>query len=441
MLRRIRIQNYKSLVDSDVTLEPLTVIFGPNAAGKSNFLDALQLLSRLATSRTLKEAFESPYRGTPLESFTFGNDGIQGLLAQETAAFSIEADVELSTAVVDAVNQQIREMKRTRPMDHDGNGRGDSSKLSLVRERHLRYRIEVEILPRSGFLRVADEYLTALNTKGQPTGKRLPFLERVENKLHVRMEGQSHPTYYERFLDHSMLSLPFYPPHYPHLVAMRMELASWFFFYFEPRERMRAPNPVREVRHIGLMGEELAAFLNTLRALDERQFRAVEQALHMIIPSITGIDVGVNSLGEVELRLIEGTTPIPARVLSEGTLRVLGLLALSGAKEPPSLVGFEEPENGIHPRRIQLIAELLRTRAASGDSQVIVTTHSPLLPDLIPDTNLYICRKRHGRTSLDRFLSTFGGPLGRQPDIDHALNDDDEPLTASERIMRGDFDA
>src|SRR5437764_582830 len=111
MLRRIRIQNYKSLVDVDVRLEPLTAIFGPNAAGKSNFLDALQLLSRLTTCRTLKEAFEPPYRGTPLESFTFGPKGIQGLLEQETATFTMEADIELSHVVIESVNQQIRDMK------------------------------------------------------------------------------------------------------------------------------------------------------------------------------------------------------------------------------------------------------------------------------------------------------------------------------------------
>ena len=59
------------------------MLLGPNAAGKSNFLDALQLFAKLATSRTLKEAFEPPYRGKPLESFTFGKDGMKGLLAQE----------------------------------------------------------------------------------------------------------------------------------------------------------------------------------------------------------------------------------------------------------------------------------------------------------------------------------------------------------------------
>ncbi|HPO09482.1 MAG TPA: AAA family ATPase, partial [bacterium] len=69
MLKRIRIQGYKSIRDLDIKLTGLSVLFGPNASGKSNLLDALQLLSRIATSRTLKEAFEPPYRGKPLESF------------------------------------------------------------------------------------------------------------------------------------------------------------------------------------------------------------------------------------------------------------------------------------------------------------------------------------------------------------------------------------
>jgi len=335
MLRRIRIRGYKSLADLEVSLQPLSVLIGPNAAGKSNFLDALQLLSGVAVSRTLKEAFDPPCRGKPLESVTFGAEGLKGLLAQESASFSIEADVELSPAVVDSVNRQIREMKRPKAGD-DGSSTGSGAgSSSSVRERYLRYRVELEILPKSGILRVADEYLAALAADGEPTGKRKPFLERVHKRLHLRMEGQAHPTYHESYLDHTILSLPLYPPHYPHLVAMRQELASWFFFYFEPRERMRASNPVKEVRHIGLMGEELAAFLNTLRALDPAQFRAVEKSLRLIIPSVTGIEVGANDLGEVELRLLEGATPIPARVLSEGTLRVLGLLSLLGVKSHP----------------------------------------------------------------------------------------------------------
>ena len=112
MLKRVRIRGYKSLEDIEVRLSQLVVLFGPNAAGKSNLLDALQLLSKLGTSRTLKEAFDPPYRGKPLESFTIGQDGIKGLLEQARLSFSIEADLNLSGAVVEAVNRQIREMRR-----------------------------------------------------------------------------------------------------------------------------------------------------------------------------------------------------------------------------------------------------------------------------------------------------------------------------------------
>ncbi len=436
MLTRIHIQGYKSLKNVEVRLSELSLLFGPNAAGKSNFLDCLQLLSKLATSRTIKEAFEPPYRGKPLESFTFGEEGIKGSLEKDKLSFSIEVDVRLSNAVVDAVNRQIREMRRSGAQE--GETSGETKTASAVRERYLRYRIEVEMLPRSGILRVADEYLTALNSQGEPTGKRRPFLSREGERLHLRLEGQAHPSYYERYLDHSILSLPHYPPHYPHLVAMRKELENWLFFYFEPRERMRAANPVKEVRHIGLMGEELASFLNTLKALDERQFRAVEKALHTIMPNVQGIGVEVSNLGEVELTLIENGIPVPARILSEGTLRILGLLSLAGAKEQPSLVGFEEPENGIHPRRIQLVAELLKTRASSGETQYIVTTHSPLLPDLVPDESLYVCKRVDGETRIEPFSAW--GALAKRGEVERALMEA-EDLTVSERMLRGDLDA
>ncbi|HOE12871.1 MAG TPA: AAA family ATPase [bacterium] len=434
MLKRIRIQGYKSIRDLDIKLTGLSVLFGPNASGKSNLLDALQLLSRIATSRTLKEAFEPPYRGKPLESFAFGPEGIRGLLDQEAPSFTLEADIELSPATIDSVNRRIREMN---PSKANGVGKAKTSAsrpASFVREKFLRYRISVEILPKSGVLRVADEYLAALNTQGEPTRKRLPFLERdtEKDRLHLRFEGQAHPTYYDRYLDHSILSMPHYPPHYPHLVAMQRELASWLFFYFEPRERMRAKNPVKEVRHIGLMGEDLASFLNTLKSLNPRQFNAVEKALRMVIPEVTGIEVKVSDLGEVELVLREGDIPIPAGVVSEGTLRVLGLLALEGVKELPALIGFEEPENGIHPRRIQMIAELLKTRSARGETQLIVTTHSPILPDRIPDESLYVCQKQDGCTRIDSCAQWGKGELWRDKDIQEGLDG-----LMSERILRG----
>jgi hypothetical protein len=192
MLNRIRIQGYKSLRDVEVRLKPLSVLSGPNAGGKSNFLDALQLLSKIVTSRRLKDAFEPPYRGKPLESFSFGSDGLKGLLAQDALSFSLEVDFELSDAVVDAVNRQVRELKRSTDSKRE---QGETEPCQApVRERQLRYRIQIEMLPRSGILRVADEYLAALDSKGEATGKREPFLTRKDNRLHLCLEPQAHPT-------------------------------------------------------------------------------------------------------------------------------------------------------------------------------------------------------------------------------------------------------
>ena len=129
--------------------------------------------------------------------------------------------------------------------------------------------------------------------------------------------------------------MPHYPPHYPHLTAARRELESWLFFYFEPRERMRAANPVKEVRHIGLMGEELASYLNTLKAHEPRHFQTVEKALHLMLPNVDGIEIDVNDIGEVELRLKENGVAIPRPGVVRRHATAAGPAGLNRGKRRP----------------------------------------------------------------------------------------------------------
>lgn len=438
MLKRIKIQGYKSLADVEVHLGYLAVLIGPNASGKSNFLDALYLLSRIATCRTLREAF-TLHRGYPLESFTFGTEGIKTLRQQKKVSFCIEIDVQLSPAVVEKVNRRIEKMKPLPKTGAEDKASPASKRLPPVREKNLRYRVEIEMLPQEGILRVADEYLAALTAKGELKQNRKPFLERIENQLLMRLEREARSICYEYPLDQSILSMQHSPLHYPHITAMHHELASWFTHYFEPRERMRLPTPAKEVAHIGSMGEELASYLHTLKNHNERQFESIEKALHSIIPSITGIEVDVSDLGEVELNLREGETGMSIRVLSEGTLRLLGLLALVGAKDPPALVSFEDPETGVHPRQIRRIARFLEARRLLERTQYIVTTHSPILSDFIPVECLHVCRKIKGNTEIEPF-TTLMASIWPKLDIKEALQNEDE-LSISEFILRGDFDA
>ncbi|MDE0399931.1 MAG: AAA family ATPase [Candidatus Poribacteria bacterium] len=437
MLKRIKIQGYKSLVDVEVHLGHLAVLIGPNASGKSNFLDALQLLSRIATCRTLREAF-APHRGYPLESFTFGPEGIKTLRQQEKVSFCIETDVQLSPTVVEKVNRQIQRMKSIPTTDVGDKGNSTSKRLLPVREGNLRYRIEIEMLPKQGILRVADEYLAALNAKGEVKQNRKPFLERVGSQILMRLEGEARSICYDCPLDQSILSMQYSPIHYPHIAAMHHELANWFTHYFEPRERMRLPAPAKEVTHIGSMGEELASYLHTLKTHNERQFESIEKALHSIIPSITGIEVDISELGEAELNLREGEKGMSIRVLSEGTLRILGLLALVGSKEPPALIGFEEPENSVHPRQINRIAKFLDARRLLERTQYIVTTHSSLLLEFIRPEFFYVCRKVDGNTTIESFLTRMQS-LWPKLDINEELENEDE-MSRPKRILRGDLD-
>jgi len=89
VLTRVRISGYKSLQHVDVPTRQLTVVFGANTAGKSNLFDALSLLSRMVTQPNLDAAFDK-HRGAPLEAFSFGEKGLEDVLAKKSARFSIE---------------------------------------------------------------------------------------------------------------------------------------------------------------------------------------------------------------------------------------------------------------------------------------------------------------------------------------------------------------
>lgn len=424
MIRRVFVDGYKSLRNVDLKLDRLTVVVGPNAAGKSNLFDALRLLSRIVTRRSLAEAFEE-HRGDPLEAFDFSEGGIQGLLEKPEARFTIEVDVELDREVLERAERGIQQYRQSSE---------SKGKLRRVTEHLLRYRITVAITPKTGVLRVEDEFLGALKKDGRgelrPDERRAPFLEKVENRLRLRMEGQARPTEYEVGLNYAIASQPVYPPHYPHLIAFREEVAQWQFYYFEPR-LMREENPLKETHQLTPFGGDLAAFYYTLKRNQPEQFENIKRTLTTIVPMLEGLDVELTAEGRLRLKVQEHGVEYSAKVISEGTLRLLGLMAILSPTNSATLVGFEEPENGVHPRRLGLIADLLRN--ASARKQILVNTHSPLLPDYLKDAYLVQCKKENGRTVFVPLEEAKG--LFRHLTVEEAL----EETPISQRILRGDW--
>src|SRR5258708_38321341 len=146
---------------------------------------------------------------------------------------------------------------------------------------------------------------------------------------------------------------------YPDFDRLRPELSAWQTYYFDPRVAMREPQPPREVKDIGPRGEWIAPFLYRLKESEaySKYFRAIGRALRSAIPSIEGLDVDLDPRrGTLDILIRQNGAPFSSRVISEGTLRVLALCCIAGNPWPGELVAFEEPENGVHPRRIEVSA-------------------------------------------------------------------------------------
>ena len=95
--------------------------------------------------------------------------------------------------------------------------------------------------------------------------------------------------------------------------------------------------------------------------------------------------------------------PTPSNRLSDGTLKFLCLLAVLLNPQPPPLICIEEPELGLHPDALSLVAEALAE--ASERTQLIVTTHSPALVDAFsgrPEAVVVCERVSHGASELRR---------------------------------------
>jgi predicted ATPase len=343
LLKKLSISSFKSIRSVDLNFASFTVFFGPNSAGKSNILDCIQVLSRLATERTIDDALTGPVRGNPVEVFSFPGGGLQELLDRNAAQFSLDAVID--------------RFERTK--------------------QPYRYKVSIQVEPRTGKLSVAEEHLETLNrqansTKGQPR-------IRVEGGKLVIPSGQGRPKHEPLFQNHTKISDERYSGSQYHAIEQcRRELAGWEIYYFDPRDAMRRSTPPSQVSSIGPQGEHLAAFLYRLKNEEPFRFSALQRTLHSVIPSISGIDVVIDERrGMLDVMVTQGGVDYSARVMSEGTLRVLALCAIALNPWGGSLIAIEEPENGVQPQRIELIAELLLSMS-SERRQIIVTSHSPI---------------------------------------------------------------
>lgn len=145
----------------------------------------------------------------------------------------------------------------------------------------------------------------------------------------------------------------------PEVRAVRWEMASWRFLSLEP-SAMRAADSVDEVGPISATGAHVPAFLHRQ---EQRTGSAVCDEVRRAVSALVDIrSLRVVPNGDfLELRARLGEGPeLLARSLSDGTLRFLTLAAL-GVSDDIGLIALEEPENGVHPAKIEAMLGLLRS--------------------------------------------------------------------------------
>ena len=327
-------------------LQPLNVLIGPNASGKTNFIEVLELLRATPTD------FAAAIRdGGGAEEWGWKGDYLLN-----------PATIEVETGPFTIIMPPIPH----RPIPH-----------------RLRYRLSFTAI--GSRVNITDEVIEKVNTRQGVKPYFYYTLQQGHPAIYIRVRrlgGRS----VERKLqwddhsqDQSVLAERKDRDLYPELYwlggqfQLIQTFREWTFGrYSALRQPQRSDLPEQWLLPDA---SNLALVLNQI---EHKSGPIFNEHLKRFFPRFERMSTVISG-GTVQFYLHESSfrAPIPATRLSDGTIRFIALLATLLAPEPPSLACIEEPELGLHPDAVALLADLLVE--ASQRMQLVVTTHSDAL--------------------------------------------------------------
>lgn len=403
MLTRIELDGFKSFEDFSLDLPPHAVVLGTNAAGKSNLFDAIRFLSALA-SGSVAEAAER-MRGLPHELFSFDAAG------KPREEMTLAAEVLLPRRIKDPWGKSIEvRFPRIRyKVKLQRRQEGVEKVVVLEEEATAIYASDDNWRPygkppSTGFRRL---FLQARPGPDNPKGRTrrdAPFLATVDERFEIHHDGKAGRM---RELpatgsDATLLSTMGTADEFAHLYALREELRSWRFFQIDP-VAIRDPSRTSWATALEPDGRNLGRVLHRLRqetrseANPDGVLPEITADLRRLIGGIKHVHVDPDEQTRdfrIRLEMADGL-PYSAHLASDGTLRLLALLTAMSDRASAGLLCMEEPENGVHPARLRLLVEQLRSFVPDPHSaeidetqplhQVLTNSHSPVILSAIRD--------------------------------------------------------
>ena len=406
MLTRLRVRGFKNLLDVDVRLGPLTCITGPNNVGKSNLFDALRFLGLLA-DRSFAEAAREVRGGESYDALaTRGGDGCMSFLADMLIPKEGTDDFGRSIRAGDTHVRYEITLQFHAPSESDPSGR-----IALLHERLSRIgKAETEAIafPHSR------EWLSSLLVSGSRASDLISTHSDEQGVivlLHTDGRAAKTQGFAADLLPRTVLSSAQNGEEHRTAVLVRRELRNWRQLQLEPTS-LRRPDELHDPPRLSASGAHLAASLNRLAREGPRPadqlYAEVANRLSGLIDGVRRVRVEKDDARRL-LRFVltdaQGQDFF-ASALSDGTLRFLALSVLEQDPSESGIVCLEEPENGIHPRRVRAMIDLLESLAVDAElavdetnplRQVLLTTHSPVVAAEVRQDALLFAKSRSVR--------------------------------------------
>ena len=351
-IQRLQVRGFRSL--KDVTWEPgrLNVLIGPNGSGKSNLLRALALFRHGARGDLSQEVLRQ--------------GGITPLLWDGQSP-------ELSWVLREDSGHSMKG-KRVGPLTYELflSRLGETSAYRIERERLVGDVFEEGTRTPDGLLLLGRSPETAITFDEEGRGLAAPG-GRVPDEQTLLF----------------LLSGPF---DNPVIVAFRDSLLGWSIYHdlrVDQQAPLRQAAVARVEDRIAPDGQNLIPVLHTLYTGNRDFRRAMDAAMRAAFGSDYEELVfppAADQRIQLRLRWRSLRTEQSAANLSDGTLRFLLLVAIFASPNPGDLIALDEPETGLHPSMLPIIAEL--AAEAAQRTQVILSTHSADLLDAFSDVAL-----------------------------------------------------
>ena len=376
-IERIQVKNFKSIKETTLDLEPLTIIVGANASGKSNLINVFRFLSNIITigiDNAIALQGGTPYlanaslpKGTPIDiSFSMN-------LSTENEGWVRHSDIR-------NIGFEIKKIHCHFVIQPNLRGAGYHIERDELRLDYGCVKINPNARKDDKYSDLSEEITLCFERKNRGANVQKYFVfsndSSLGDEMRLKIEQDRLAYVFSKLANEDKKELMLYrislllPPFFSEDSFIRV-------FDFDPRELKKSSSMV-SIRKLSEDGSNLASILQSILSTKANR-KKLTTLLNEFLPFVDAITVENNLDKSFSYKVHEKYSNkfFHANFLSDGTVSVLAIIIALYFENEANVIILEEPERNIHPK---LLANFLSSaNDVSTEKQIIITTHNPEL--------------------------------------------------------------